>query len=60
VEDESWGGFFFRKEDRMAIGIQKRRVMRIPKPIEPKTVNTREVLKGQKRNSISMIGAFEF
>jgi hypothetical protein len=30
--------FFFLKEARIALGIQKRRVMRIPKTIDPKMV----------------------
>jgi hypothetical protein len=54
------GGFFFRKEARMVIGIQKSRVMRIPKQIDPKMVNIREVLNSQRRNLIVTIGALEF
>jgi hypothetical protein len=34
----SLGAFSHWKEDRMALGIQKRRVMMIPNPIEPKMV----------------------
>jgi hypothetical protein len=44
----------------MALGIQNRRVMMIPNPIEPKMVYTREVLNFQKINVIVTRGAFEF
>jgi hypothetical protein len=47
-------------EDLIAFGIQKKKVMRIPTPIDPKMVYIREVSNFQKRNLMVTRGADEF
>jgi len=54
------GGFDFRKEARISLGIQKRRVSRIPSPTDIKRVLMRDVSNFHRRNLIVTRGAPEF
>jgi hypothetical protein len=49
-----------RIEDLIALGTHRKRVTRIPVPIDPRTVWIREVSNRHMRNFIITKGAFEF
>jgi hypothetical protein len=47
-------------EDRMALGIHRNNIIRIPIPVDPKRVYMREVSNFHTRNFTVMRGAEEF